>query len=107
MDKLDLATLMESNIVNCPELIRVLVETGLSPNGRGRKTPISVVMGLPATSWSKKITLLCLLLDIGEDCNHLSHTGKSSTTPLHVATEVALQSGRRCSVLVLVVQGNH
>ena len=93
MDKLDLATLMESNIVNCPELIRVLVETGLSPNGRGRKTPISVVMGLPATSWTKKIVLMCFLLDIGEDCSHLSHTGKSSTTPLHVATDIALQSG--------------
>ena len=93
-DKLDLASLMDSNIVNCPELIKLLIETGLSPNGRGRKTPIAVVMS-KALSWPKKIELVCLLLEKGEDCNHLCHVGKSSTTPLHVAAELALQSGMR------------
>ena len=92
MDKLNLATLMDSNIVNCPELIKVLVDRGLSPNGKGRKTPISVVMA-KAISATKKIDMICLLLEIGEDCNHLSNTGKSTTTPLHVATELGLQSG--------------
>ena len=91
-DKLDLATLMDSNIVNCPELIKVLVETGLSPNGRGKKTPIAAVMG-KAISITKKIDMICILLEIGEECSHLSHTSKSATTPLHVATELALQSG--------------
>ena len=91
-DKLDLASLMDSNIVNCPELIKVLVDTGLSPNGRGRKTPIAVIMG-KAISITKKIDMVCLLLEVGEECSHLSHIGKSTTTPLHVATEVALQSG--------------
>ena len=102
MDKLDLATLMESNIVNCPELIKVLVDAGLSPNGSGRKTPIAAVMA-KAISVTKKIDMICLLLEVGEDCGHLCQIGKSTTTPLHVATELALQSGaciRRPSVLV-------
>ena len=94
MDKLDLASLMDTNIIYCPELVKVLVETGLSPNGRGRKTPIAVVSGKVALSLAKKIELMCLLVDVGEDCSHLSHLGKSSATPLHVATELALQSGK-------------
>ena len=94
MEKLDLASFMDSDIVNCPELIKVLIDNGLSPNGSGRKTPIAVVMG-KAITWSKKIELICLLLEKGEDCSHLCHVGKTSTTPLHVATEVALKSGRR------------
>ena len=98
-DKLDLAALMDSNIVNCPELIKVLVQIGLSPNGRGKRTPIAVVMG-KAISITKKIDMICLLLEVGEECSHLSHIGKSTTTPLHVATELALQSGT-CMILYM------
>ena len=94
MDKLDLASLMDSNIVNCPELIRLLVETGLNPNGRGRKTPIAAVMSKASLSLQKKIGLVSLLIDAGEDCNHLGQVGKSTSTPLHMATELALQSGK-------------
>ena len=105
-DKLDLAALMDSNIVNCPELIKVLVSIGLSPNGRGKRTPIAVVMG-KAISITKKIDMICLLLEVGEECSHLSHTGKSTTTPLHVATELALQSGTLtvCMILYIHVHG--
>ena len=94
MDKLDLASLMDSNIINCPETIKVLIDAGLSPNGRGRRTPIAVVMGKGDLTLSKKIELMCLLLENGEDCSHLCHASKSSTTSLHVATELALQSGK-------------
>ena len=93
MDKLDLSTLMETNIIYCTELIKVLVESGLSPNGRRRKTPAATVMGRTDILLKKKIELLCLLIDVGEDCNHLSNLGKSATTPLHVATDLALQTG--------------
>ena len=93
MDKLDLASLMDSNLINCPDLIRLLVEIGLSPNGQGRKTPIAAVMAKASLSLPKKIGLMSLLIDVGEDCNHLGQVGKSTSTPLHVATELALQSG--------------
>ena len=87
MDKLDLTSLMDSNIVNCPEIIEVLIHTGLNPNGKGGKAPLAMVMD-KIPSISKKIELACLLLDNGADCSHLS------TTPLHKATEIALRSGK-------------
>ena len=93
-DDIDLAFLMDSNIVNRPELIKMLIRTGLNPNGSGRRTPIAVVMSKQHLTMSKKIELISLLLESGEDCSHLHQTSKSFSTPLHVATELALQSGK-------------
>ena len=90
VDKLDHASLLDSNIINCPEIVKVLIHAGLNPNGKGGKTPIAMIMD-KVTSMSKKIDLVCLLLDNGADCNHLC---KSSTTPLHKATEIALRTGK-------------
>lgn len=89
---LNLASLMNSNIINCPDLIKVLIRSGVDPNEIGGKTPIAVIMGRNLTP-SKTIDMLCLLVDSGEDCNHLCQTSKTKTTPLHVATELALKSG--------------
>ena len=96
MDKVDLTCLLKTDIVNYPQVVKVLLDSGVDPNrSSGRNTPIATVMGKDI-DWSKKIELVCLLLDNKEHCSHLSHTGsKYSTTPLHVATEVALISGRK------------
>lgn len=92
----DLVSLMDSNITLCPELIKLLIEKGLNPNyySRGRKTPISVVMSNQHLDWPKRIGIVCLLLKCGEDCYHLSLTNASATTPLYVATEKALETGK-------------
>ena len=89
----DLVSLMESNIVKCPELIELLLEKGINPNGRGKKTPIDVVMSNQHLEWPKRIGIVCLLLKNGEDCCHLSLSSESATTPLYVATEKALETG--------------
>ena len=94
VDTIDPSSLIKLNIVNYPELIKMMIDTGLNPNGQGRKTPIAVVLGMQYLMMSKKIELLHLLVENGEECSHLCHVGKSSTTPLHVATELALQSGK-------------
>ena len=90
----DLVSLMDSNIIMCPELIKLLIEKGLNPNSWGRKTPISVVMSNQYLDWPKRIEIVCLLLKSGEDCYHLSLTNTSATTPLYVATEKALETGK-------------
>ena len=90
----DLISLMDSNIIMCPELIKMLIEKGLNPNyNRGRKTPVSVVMSNQYLDWPKRIGIVCLLLKCGEDCYHLSLTNTSATPPLYVATEKALETG--------------
>ena len=92
LEKVDLASLMKTDIVNYPKLIEALLDGGVNPNRSGDgTTPIAMVMDR-FTNWSKKIELVCLLLDKGEHCSHLS--SKSCTPPLHVATEVALKSGK-------------
>jgi hypothetical protein len=89
----DLVSLMDSNIIMCPELIELLIEKGVNPNSWGRKTPISVVMSNQHLDWSKRIGIVCLLLKKGEHCSHLSLTSISATTPLYVATEKSLETG--------------
>ena len=93
----DLVSLMDSNIVKYPELIKLLIEKGLNPNSRtrGRKTSIGVVMSNQHLEWPRRIGIVCLLLKNGEDCYHLSLTSESATTPLHVATEKALEAGNQ------------
>ena len=92
-ENFDLASLMDSNIVKFPALIEMLIDKGLNPNGRGRKTPIGVVMSNQHLERSKRIEIMCVLLKSGEDCRHLCLTSKLSATPLHVATEKALETG--------------
>ncbi len=92
-DYFDLVSLMDSNIIMCPELIELLIEKGVNPNSWERKTPISVVMNNHHLDWPKRIEIVCLLLKNGEHCSHLSLTSTSAITPLYVATEKALETG--------------
>lgn len=100
---LDLVSLMESNIVKCPELIKLLLERGINPNGRGKKTPIGVVMSNHHLEWPKRIGLVCLLLKNGEECRHLSLLSETATTPLYVATEKALETGNNNITMIPLV----
>ena len=85
----DLMTCFELN--NNPTIIAKLVEAGVSPNGR-KKKPIAEVLKLSYLSVQKQIELICLLLEKG-DCSQLCQVSKQKTTPLHVATELALKAG--------------
>lgn len=90
---LDLVSLMESDVVKCPELIKLLLEKGVNLNSGRNKTPIAVVMSTEHLQWPKRIEIACLLLKNGEDCRHLSLSSKPAATPLYVATEKALEGG--------------
>ena len=74
-----------------PDLIERLIDAGADPSGNVKKTLVEVlkIVNLPA---KKQIDLVCLFLMKGADCNHLSLVRKT-TTPLHVATELALEAG--------------
>ena len=92
IEKVDLGDLISStDLINNPKTIAKLLEAGVSPNGCGKKKPIAEVLKLQCIS-SKKIDVVCLLLEKG-DCSHLCHGSKERTTPLHVATELALKAG--------------
>ena len=96
VEKLNLSSLMDFNILNCPELIKVLIQSGLNPNGRGGKHPIEVIMVKCDSSPKKIIDLVSILLESGADCNHLCEASKVSatSTPLHKATELSLRAGQ-------------
>ena len=70
-----------------------MIKAGLNPNGIGGRHPIPLVMNEVWTI-SEKIGLLSILVDNGADCNYLLETKKIST-PLHIATEMALKSGKK------------
>lgn len=93
MKEIDLSCLVHPNIVNCIELIKVLIQNGVCPNGRNQKHPIGMVMNEATIPLSRKIELVLILLENGANCSHLCETGKGST-PLHKATEIALKAGR-------------
>lgn len=94
---LELSSLLASRIGDDPIMISMLLDAGLDPNGGDRKTPtpIAAVMNKGHLKLSKRAHIVCLLLEKGEDCSHLQQTSKSSTTPLHVATEIALKTGKK------------
>ena len=99
---LNLASLMinSNEIIKCPDIVKALIKNGVDPNEKGGgKTPIAIIMGKNLTP-SETIDIVSLLVDNGEDCNHLCQTSKTKTTPLHVATELALKSGIFCTVYI-------
>ena len=91
--KIDLSDLMDTSLVRSMKLIKVLIDAGVNPNGLGRKSPIVTILSREYLPIAKQSELISVLLMKGADCNHLCRTKKGSTTPLHVATEIALQAG--------------
>ena len=91
-DKFDLGMVM-SDIAQHPDLIQELIKVGANPDGCNVKKPLVEIMKLTHLPYDKKINLLCLLLKNGANCTHLCHSSQHTTTPLHVATNLALESG--------------
>ena len=97
-EEVDLGELMTcTELINNPKIIAKLVDGGVSPNGCNKK-PIAEVLKLSYFSPQKQIEFICLLLEKG-DCSQLCHASKQRTTPLHVATELALKAGIHLTVL--------
>ena len=71
------------------DLIEYLVKAGVSLTGE----IIPTVMKSPFLNKEKQIDILCMLIEHGVECKQLCLTARRSTTPLHVATNFALESG--------------
>ena len=74
------------------ELIRLLVQAGVKLCGTGPLIPM--VMKTPLLKLEDKIEVVCILVENGVECKQLCLTAQRSTTPLHVATELAIKSGK-------------
>ena len=96
LSEVDIGPLMSNSLANYPQLLSKMIDGGANPSGLGDKKPLAEVQ-LTTLSLSKKMDLMCLLLNRGSDCNHLCHTAQHHTTPIHEATLIALSSGKCAS----------
>ena len=97
VESMDLAVLLETtSLVYNSELVEKLIAAGISV--AGKTSPITVIMG-SAAGLSQKIDMLCSLIERGVDCKQLCSHSHKTTSPLHVATEMALSDGECNSVL--------
>ena len=94
VEKVDLGELMDTNLARSQSMVEKFISAGVSPNGCGQKKPLAVILASEFLSIEKKMDLICLLLMKGADCNALTVASKIPTTPLHVATDLALRCGK-------------
>lgn len=93
LESLDLAVLLETtSLIFDVKLVETLITAGVCVTGK--KSPVVVVMQSNLLDVSAKIDILSLLIERGADCKQLCQTCHKTTTPLHVATELALQTGK-------------
>ena len=95
LSEVDIGSMMNTNLVNHPQLLSKMIDGGASPSGLGKKKPLAEAQQLTYLSKPKRNDLICLLLKKGSDCSHLCLSSKHSTTPLHIATAIALDAGRQ------------
>lgn len=103
IEKIDLARLLETNLVLDHDLIEMLINAGVNPNGK--KSPITTVMSLHYLKPESQVALVCLLIKCGADISQLSLTARGSTTPLHVATELTLKTGEYMRYILINNKG--
>ena len=96
---MDLGHLLDTtNLILDAELIEMLVGAGIKLDGK--ISPVFLVMRHLGVL--DQISILCALIERGVDCKQLCVTAQQSKTPLHVATDLALKSGKRVFLLVLL-----
>ena len=100
---IDMSEIIETVLTMPIELLKLLLAAGVDPNGRRSSTersPLSY-LAVKCSSRTVKLDLKCKIVemmqefvDAGanmEDLDHYFH--RSYTTPLHVATDLALRTG--------------
>lgn len=89
----DLGALFSSGIINNPTLIEKLIRAGVNPDGLGKNKTLTQVLQLNYLPTAKQVETICLLLQNGADCKYLCDASPIKTTPLHVATDLAIRAG--------------
>lgn len=83
------------------ELIRLLIMAGVKLHGKAPLIPM--VMNTPLLKLKDKIEIMCILLENGVECKQLCLTAQRSTTPLHVATDLALKPGKSINIMCCIL----
>lgn len=94
LSEVDLGQLMNTKLVNHPQLIIKMIDAGVNPNGLGKQRPLVEVQQLTGLSINRRMDLISLLLEKGCDCADLCAGSKIPTTPVHVATSIGLEAGK-------------
>ncbi len=92
-DNIDLSLFIARGIINHPSLIMKLIKAGVNPNGLGKTKTLAQVLQRNYLATAKQVDTICLLLENGADCKYLCDASETETTPLRVATELALSAG--------------
>ena len=94
--EVDLGLLMRkcTELINHKHLIAKMIDSGMNPSGIGEEKPLAIVRQI--SHLTKKLELICLLLTKGCDCSQLCHGKKYTTTPVHFATAIGLETGKSC-----------
>ena len=99
IQELDLGVLLKTtNLVASSKMIQLLMEKGISYSSKN--SPMVAVMGLPL-SLQEKVEAIGILIENGVDCKQLCQTTAKTTTPLHIATELALKLGKKLHFFTL------
>ena len=88
---LELGELLDTtNLVMSVELVKMLITGGVGMAGKPLPIPavLSCTIGV-----AEKMEVICLMVECGMDCKQLCHSTHKTTTPLHVATDLALKAG--------------
>ncbi len=91
--RIDLGALITNGVINHPNLLEKLIQAGVNPNGLGRTKTLTEVLRLDYLPTAKQVNTVCLLLANGADCKYLCDASPLVTTPLHVATDLAIRAG--------------
>ena len=91
LESLNLGELLKTtNLITNTELIKLLLEKGVSYDDK--TPPILSVMSEQTLNDKEKIEVICILIEGGVDCKQLCKISHKNTTPLHIATDLALSS---------------
>ena len=93
LPEVDLGGLMSTckDIMNHHQLVVKMVDGGADPCGLGANKPLTEAVKM--TNATKKLELVCALLEKGCDCNQLCGASEYSTTPVHVAVTIGVEAG--------------
>jgi len=87
--EVDIVDFVSAKLLSRFDHISLLVDAGANPNGK--RNSLAAIRSVKINVGTK-VDILCSLIRRGANCNNLCDM--STTTPLHVATEMAIESSK-------------
>lgn len=102
-EEMELGHLLDNtNLGFNTDLVELLIKAGVKLH-HGKSLPIPVVMTSQIIHGADKIKVLSVLVERGVNCNQLCRTAQRQTTPLHVATDLAIKYDGATELIEAVV----